>query len=111
MARERILRIRLLQLSELAQSQSDLVLVSYVVTCKSEYVLKNLLASLDKFLTSAALADSSFASTDIVPSFLQNIGLVGRPKGYLRGPGARPYGLPYGAETSVLAVLVESAWF
>jgi multiple sugar transport system substrate-binding protein len=34
---------------------------------------------------------------------VENIGLVGGPKGYLAGPGAKLYGLPYGAETSVLA--------
>ncbi|MFY8043304.1 MAG: extracellular solute-binding protein, partial [Rhodoferax sp.] len=30
-------------------------------------------------------------------------GLVGGPKGYLPGPGAQLYGVPYGVETSVLA--------
>ena len=29
--------------------------------------------------------------------------MVGGPKGYLPGPGAKLYGLPYGAETSILA--------
>ncbi len=32
-----------------------------------------------------------------------NLGLVGGPKGYLAGQGAQLYGMPYGAETSVLA--------
>ena len=50
-----------------------------------------------------ALADPDFALSDIVPSYLENIGLVGGPKGYLPGRGARLYGLPCGAETSVLA--------
>jgi multiple sugar transport system substrate-binding protein len=40
---------------------------------------------------------------DLVPGYVQNIGLVGGPKGYLPGPGAQLYGLPYGAETSILA--------
>ena len=102
-ARENLLRMKPLQLSELTLAQSSLDLVSYVVTWKSEYVHKNLIAPLDKFLANGALADPGFALSDVVPSYLQNIGLVGGPKGYLPGPGARLYGLPYGAETSVLA--------
>ena len=102
-ARENILRMKPLQIAQLTQAHSALDLVSYVVTWKSEYVRKNLIAPLDPFLGNAALADPGFALTDIVPSYLQNIGLVGGPKGYLPGPGARLYGLPYGAETSVLA--------
>lgn len=102
-ARESILRMKPLQMAELAQTHSSLDLVSYVVTWKSEYVHKNLLVPLNKFLTNSNLADPSFALADIVPSYLQNIGLVGGPKGYLPGPGARLYGFPYGAETSVLA--------
>lgn len=102
-ARESILRMKPLQMAELTQARSSLDLVSYVVTWKSEYVHKNLIAPLDKFLSDATLVDPGFALSDIVPSYLQNIGLVGGPKGYLPGPGARLYGLPYGAETSVLA--------
>ena len=102
-ARETLLRMKPLQMTDLAQAQSSLDLVTYVVTWKSEYVHKNLIAPLDKFLANEALVDPNFALPDIVPSYLQNIGLVGGPKGYLPGPGARLYGLPYGAETSVLA--------
>jgi multiple sugar transport system substrate-binding protein len=102
-ARENILRMKPLQMAQLAQANSAVDLVSYVVTWKSDYVRKNLIAPLDGFLANPALADPSFALGDIVPSYLQNIGLVGGPKGYLPGPGARLYGLPYGAETSVLA--------
>lgn len=103
LARDNILRMKPLQMAQLAQAHSALDLVSYVVTWKSEYVHKNLIAPLAPFLANPALADPGFALADIVPSYLQNIGLVGGPKGYLPGPGARLYGLPYGAETSVLA--------
>ena len=54
-ARESILRMKPLQMAELAQAHSNLDLVSYVVTWKSEYVHKNLLAPLDKFLANADL--------------------------------------------------------
>ena len=102
-ARESLLRMKPLQIAELTQTRSSLDLVSYVVTWKSEYVHKNLISPLEKFLTNTALVDPSFALSDIVPSYLQNIGMVGGPKGYLPGAGARLFGLPYGAETSVLA--------
>ena len=75
-ARESILRMKPLQMAELAQTHSNLDLVSYVVTWKSEYVHKNLLAPLHKFLTNPHLADPGFALADIVPSYLQNIGMV-----------------------------------
>ncbi len=102
-ARENMLRLKPLQINELSQASSRFDLISYVVTWKSEFVQKNLLAPLQPFLDNPRLADPSYDVGDIVPSYLQNIGLVGGPKGYLPGPGARLYGLPYGAETSVLA--------
>ncbi|MDO8607680.1 MAG: extracellular solute-binding protein [Phaeospirillum sp.] len=64
---------------------------------------KNLLHELAPFLSNAALADPAYDIKDIVPRYLENLGLVGGAKGYLAGPGARLYGLPYGAETSILA--------
>ncbi len=91
------------QLLEMAKPQGDYDLVSYVVTWKGEYVAKGLIRPLDPFLRNAALADPAYDLDDIVPIYLENIGLVGGPKGYLAGPGAKLYGLPYGAETSVLA--------
>ena len=91
------------QLLEMAKPQGDYDLVSYVVTWKGEYVAKDLIRPLDPFLRNAALADPAYDLDDIVPIYLENIGLVGGPKGYLAGPGAKLYGLPYGAETSVLA--------
>jgi multiple sugar transport system substrate-binding protein len=70
---------------------------------KGEYVSKNLIHPLEPFFANAALADPAYDMKDIVPIYLENLGLVGGPKGYLAGPGAKLYGLPYGAETSVLA--------
>lgn len=103
LVRDSLLRAKPRQMAELARPVSALDLVSYVVTWKSEYVQKQLIHPLDTFLRRPELADPAFDLADIVPSYLQNIGLVGGPKGYLPGPGARLYGLPYGAETSVLA--------
>ncbi len=91
------------QLIELAKPIGDYDLVSYVVMWKGEYVKKNLIHPLDIFLNNKSLLSPSYDIKDIIPKYLENIGLVGGPKGYLPGEGARLYGLPYGAETSVLA--------
>jgi multiple sugar transport system substrate-binding protein len=40
---------------------------------------------------------------DLVPAFVDNTGRVGGPKIYMGGPGSKLYGLPFGAETSILA--------
>ena len=103
LARENILRMKHRQMAELAQPVSAMDLVSYVVTWKSEYVQRQLIHPLDRFLNNPSLADPAYDLADLVPGYLQNIGLVGGPKGYLPGAGARLYGLPYGAETSLLA--------
>ena len=91
------------QLLEMAKPKGDYDVVCYVVMWKGEYVKKNLIHELDPFLKNAALADPAYDIKDIVPGYLENMGLVGGPKGYLAGPGAKLYGLPYGAETSILA--------
>lgn len=96
-------RMKEKQILEMAKAQGDFDLGCYVVMWKSEYVAKNLIQPLDPFLRNPALADPAYDMQDIVPIYLENLGLVGGPKGYLAGPGAKLYGLPYGAETSVLA--------
>jgi multiple sugar transport system substrate-binding protein len=101
--RQPMLRMKFKQLQEMAKPQGDLDLICYVVMWKTEYVKKNFLRELTPYLANAALADPSYDIKDIVPKYLENLGLVGGPKGYLPGPGAKLYGLPYGAETSILA--------
>lgn len=91
------------QLSEMSKREGGYDLICYVVTWKSEYVKKGLIRALEPFLANAGLADPAFDLQDIVPAYLANVGMVGGPKGDLVGPGAKLYGLPYGAETSILA--------
>ena len=91
------------QLLEMAKPQGDYDLICYVVMWKGEYVKKNLVRELEPFFKNAALADPDYDFKDVVPRYVENMGLVGGPKGYLAGPGAKLYGMPYGAETSVLA--------
>jgi multiple sugar transport system substrate-binding protein len=102
-AREHILRMKHVELAEMSKAQSGFDVVTYIATWKSEFVKKKLIVPLEPFLQDKRLADPGYAFSDLVPRYVQNIGLVGGPKGYLPGPGARLYGLPYGAETSVLA--------
>ena len=96
-------RLKEKQLLEMAKPQGDYDLACYIVMWKTEYVSKNLVLPLDTFFANPALADPAYDIKDIIPIYLENLGLVGGPKGYLAGPGAKLYGLPYGAETSVLA--------
>ncbi len=96
-------RMKEKQLLEMAKPQGDYDLGCYVVMWKGEYVAKDLIRPLDPFFQNAALADPAYDMKDIIPIYLENLGMVGGPKGYLAGPGAKLYGVPYGAETSVLA--------
>ena len=96
-------RLKEKQLIEMAKPQGDYDLACYIVMWKSEYVAKKLVHQLEPFFANAALADPSYDMKDIIPIYLENLGLVGGPKDYLAGPGAKLYGIPYGAETSVLA--------
>lgn len=91
------------QLLEMAKPQGDFDLGCYVVMWKTEYVTKKLIQPLKPFFDNPALADPAYDMKDVVPIYLENLGMVGGPKGYLAGPGAQLYGMPYGAETSVLA--------
>jgi multiple sugar transport system substrate-binding protein len=101
--RQPMLHMKVKQLQEMTKAQGALDLICYVVMWKSEYVRKNLIRELAPFFSDAGLADPAYDIKDIVPGYLENLGLVGGPKGYLAGAGAKLYGLPYGAETSILA--------
>jgi multiple sugar transport system substrate-binding protein len=96
-------RLKEKQLLEMSKPQGDYDLCCYIVMWKTEYVAKNLVQPLEPMFANAALADPTYDMKDIIPIYLENLGLVGGPKSYLAGPGAKLYGLPYGAETSVLA--------
>jgi multiple sugar transport system substrate-binding protein len=96
-------RLKEKQLLEMAKPQGDYDLACYIVMWKGEYVSKNLVRPLEPYFKNSALADPNYDMADIIPIYLENLGLVGGPKGYLAGTGAKLYGMPYGAETSVLA--------
>lgn len=101
--RMQYLRMKDKQLLEMSKSKGDYDVIAYVVMWKTEYVKKGLLTELEPLMANKELADPTYDSKDLVPGYYENIGLVGGKKGYLPGPGAKLYGIPFGAETSVLA--------
>jgi multiple sugar transport system substrate-binding protein len=94
------MKMRDKQLLEMAKPKGDYDLVSYVVMWKTEYVSKGLLTPLAPFFTNPALAEPTYDAADIIPAYLQTTGMAGGRKGYLPGPTAACYGIPFGSETS-----------
>ena len=97
------MKMRDKQLLEMAKPKGDYDLISYVIMWKTEYVSKGLITPLAPFFTNAALADPDYDAADLVPGYVQAIGTVGGRKGYLPGPTASVYGVPFGTETSMFA--------
>lgn len=97
------LRMRDKQLLEMSKpGKGDYDLVAYVVFWKTEYATRKLIREIGPLFQNASLAMPDYDFNDLISGYVENIGLVGGPKGYLAGEGAKLYGLPFGAETSVL---------
>lgn len=97
------LKMRDRQILEMSKAKGDFDVVSWVVMWKGEYVSKGLLTPLSQFFASPALVDPDYDLDDIADAYLQNGGVVGGKKGYLPGKSGALYGIPFGAETSILA--------
>lgn len=97
------LKLRDRQILEMSKPEGDYDVVSWVVMWKGEYVSKGLLTPLSQFFTSGALVDPQYDIDDIADAYLQNGGVVGGKKGYMPGKSGALYGVPFGAETSILA--------
>jgi multiple sugar transport system substrate-binding protein len=97
------MRMRDKQLLEMSKPKGDYDLISYVCMWKTEYVAKGLLVPLAPFFTNPALSDPAYDAQDFVPAYLATTGLVGGKKGYMPGPTAALYGVPFGSETSMFA--------
>ncbi len=97
------LKLRDRQILEMAKPEGDYDVVSWVVMWKGEYAAKGLLTPLSQFYTSGSLVDPNYDIDDIADAYLQNGGVVGGKKGYLPGKSGALYGVPFGAETSILA--------
>ncbi len=76
--------------------------VAYDSLWKTEFARRRYLADLEPLFKNADLAMPGYDLTDIVKSYLEGLGVAGGRRGYLTGPGAKVYGLPYSAECSVL---------
>ncbi len=90
------------QLLEMSKPTGDYDVISYVIMWKTEYVAKGLLQELAPFFVNAALADPDYDAADILRAYIEPVGIVGGRKGYLTGVTGALYGVPFGAETSVL---------
>ncbi|MEP3599896.1 MAG: extracellular solute-binding protein [Stappiaceae bacterium] len=97
------LKLRDRQLLEMSKDEGEYDVVSWVVMWKGEYVSKGLLTPLSQFYTSGSLVDPSYDLNDVADAYLQNGGVVGGTKGYMPGKSGAMYGVPFGAETSILA--------
>ncbi|MGI9437835.1 MAG: ABC transporter substrate-binding protein, partial [Geminicoccaceae bacterium] len=97
------LKLRDRQLLEMSKDEGEYDIVSWVVMWKGEYVSKGLLTPLSQFFTNGALVDPEYDIDDIADAYLQNGGVVGGKKGYMPGKSGALYGVPFGAETSILA--------
>lgn len=92
------------QITEISKPNGgDLDVVAWVVFTKNEYVANGWLEPLAPYLNNPKLTMPDYDIDDIVPAYLTNGGKSGGRKGYLDGPGASLYGIPFSPETSILA--------
>lgn len=91
------------QMLEMSQAEGDYDLIAAVVMWKLEYAAAGLVQSLEPFFEAEGLNMPDYNFDDLVDAYVENTGMVGGDKPYLGGPGAELYGVPLGAETSLLA--------
>ena len=97
------LAMREKQTLELTRPQGDYDLMGYVVFSKADYVFADQIEPLARFFMDPKLADPSYDSADLIPGYMENLGFAGGERGYLAGRTGGQFGIPFGAETSVLA--------
>lgn len=97
------LRMKDAQVLQMSKPQGDYDVIVYVIMWKTEYVQRNFLTELAPLFADERLAMKDYDKDGIIKAYYEGLGLVGGPRGYLPGPGAKLYGIPYGAECSVLA--------
>ena len=97
------LAMRERQTLELTRPTGDYDLIGYVVFSKADYVYADQIEPLARFFMDPALADPNYDSADLIPGYMENLGFAGGDRGYLAGRTGGQFGIPFGAETSVLA--------
>ncbi|MEM7537269.1 MAG: extracellular solute-binding protein [Chloroflexota bacterium] len=63
---------------------------------------KGYLEDLSRYFTMANLADPTYDREDLIPAYVNSGSVVGGRRGYLSGAGQGLYGVPFGAETSIM---------
>jgi multiple sugar transport system substrate-binding protein len=96
------LKMREKQTLELTKEEGDYDLIAYVVFSKADYVFAGQLENLAKYFMDPKLADPNWNPDDLIDGYVQNIGVAGGNRGYLAGKTGSLFGLPFGAETSIL---------
>lgn len=91
------------QVLEMSKPKGDYDVVAWVVFWKTEYVQKSLLTPLSEMFANPALVDPDYDIDDITSAYLQNGGVAGGRQGYLPGASSGLYGIPFSAQTSMLA--------
>ncbi|CTQ33210.1 extracellular solute-binding protein [Jannaschia rubra] len=97
------LKMRERQTLELTKDEGDYDLIAFVVFSKADYVYADQLENLARYFMNPRLADPGYDQADLIPGYVENIGVAGGAKGYLPGQLGSAYGVPFGAETSILA--------
>ena len=100
---QQYLAMREKQTLELTRDRGDYDLMGYVVFSKADYVFADQIEPLARFFMDPKLADPGYDAEDLFDGYMKNIGFAGGAKGYLDGPTGGQFGIPFGAETSVLA--------
>ena len=85
------------------EGQGEYDVVAWVVFNKTDYVNKGYLTELAPFFTNAKLANPNYDPADLIPAYVKSGSVVGGNRGYLSGPTDALYGVPFGAETSIMA--------
>lgn len=96
------LKLREKSTLELTKNKGEYDLMAYVVFSKADYVYANQLENLARYFMNPKLADPNYDADDLIDGYVQNIGVAGGAKGYLPGPTGSLFGIPFGAETSIL---------
>jgi multiple sugar transport system substrate-binding protein len=91
------------QVLEMSKPEGDYDVVAWTIFWKNEYVNKGLLAPLSQFFGDPTQVMPGYDPDDIAKAYLVSGSVIGGEKGYLEGPMQGLYGVPFGAETSILA--------
>ncbi len=91
------------QILEMSKPIGDYDVISFVCMWKTEYVAGNMLTEIGPMFEEPGAVIPGYDFDDLIPAYVDNTGRVGGTKIYMGGPGSKLYGLPFSAETSILA--------